>query len=349
MSFVGEEDVMAVNEGFLKTVFREALGVEIETPFLKLPYREAMERYGSDKPDLRFGFELRDLSPLMAGCGFKVFSDAVSSGGSVRAVNIEGAAESFSRKEIDSLAEFVKAYGAKGLAWMKFSGGGIVSPIAKFFSEEELREIRERTGARDGDLLLFAADRDRVVLPALGALRCECARRLGILSPADYRFLWVTEFPLLEYDEEEKRYAAMHHPFTSPVQEDLPLLDVSPGEVRARAYDVVLNGVEIGGGSIRIHQPELQEKMFGVLGFTKEQAWARFGFLMEAFKFGPPPHGGLAYGLDRLVMLMAGRESIRDVIAFPKVQNAAELMSGAPDAVDERQLSELSIRVETPE
>ncbi|MBQ3379595.1 MAG: aspartate--tRNA ligase [Clostridia bacterium] len=345
MSFVDANDVMTANEGFIKRVFKEVLDVELETPFLRMPYKEAMERFGSDKPDTRFGFELKNISDIVKGCGFGVFKNAVEAGGSVRAINVKGYADKISRKEIDSLGEFVKTYRAKGLAWMKVTKDGVSSPIAKFLSDDERAAILSAMDAGENDLLLFVADKDKVVFDALGALRCEVARRLDILDANTYNFLWVTEFPLLEYDEEEGRFVAMHHPFTAPMDEDVEYLDRDPGRVRAKAYDIVLNGVELGGGSIRIFREDMQEKMFSVIGLSKETAAERFGFLLEAFKYGAPPHGGMAYGLDRLVMLMTGSQSIRDVIAFPKVQNASELMSGAPDTVDKKQLDELGIAV----
>ncbi|MBQ1375993.1 MAG: aspartate--tRNA ligase [Clostridia bacterium] len=345
MSFVDAEDVMTANEGFIKRVFKEVLNVELNTPFLRMPYREAMERFGSDKPDTRFGFELKNISDIVKDCGFGVFKNAIEAGGSVRAINVSGYADKISRKEIDSLGEFVKTYRAKGLAWMKVTKDGVSSPVAKFLSEDVLSSILAAMDAHENDLLLFVADKDKVVFDALGALRCEVARRLDILDAGTYNFLWVTEFPLLEYDEEEGRYVAMHHPFTAPMDEDVEYLDTDPGRVRAKAYDIVLNGVELGGGSIRIFREDMQEKMFSVIGLSKETAAERFGFLLEAFKYGAPPHGGMAYGLDRLVMLMTGSQSIRDVIAFPKVQNASELMSGAPDTVDEKQLDELGIAI----
>lgn len=304
-----------------------------------------MERFGSDKPDLRFGYELVNLSDLLANSEFKVFSGAIAQGGSVRAINVKGGAK-FSRKEIDALVEYVKTYRAKGLAWLKqTSDTEFSSSYAKFLSDEENAAIRERMKVEAGDLVLIVADKNKVVFDALGALRCECARRMGILRSDDYKFLWVTEFPLLEYDEEEGRFYAMHHPFTSPMDEDLQYLDSDPGRVRAKAYDIVLNGNEIGGGSIRIHDQQLQSKMFSVLGMTEEQAKEKFGFLLEAFKYGVPPHGGLAFGLDRLVMLVLGIDDIRDVIAFPKVQNASELMTKCPTKADPKALAELNIAV----
>ena len=344
LSFVEAEDVMALNEGLLKRVFHDALGVEIETPFPRLPYREAMARFGSDKPDTRFGMELQDISDIAARCGFKVFAGAVQSGGSVRGIN--ATQSGFSRKEIDALGEYVKTYGAKGLAWINVKDEGVNSPIAKFLSEAEMQEILTRMEAKAGDLLLFVADKDKVVCTALGALRLHLGKKLGRIDESAFSLLWVTEFPQFEYSEEEDRLVAMHHPFTCPMDEDVALLETEPEKVRAKAYDIVLNGNEIGGGSIRIHDSALQERMFRALGFTKEQAWERFGFMMRAFQFGTPPHGGLAYGLDRLAMLLGGRSSIRDVIAFPKVQNASCLMSEAPDVVDARQLEDLHISVQ---
>lgn len=343
MSFVEIDDVISINEQMIVRVFRETLGIEIKTPFLRMPYSEAMERFGSDKPDMRFGLELVNISDLVKDCGFGVFAGAVENGGSVRAINIKGGADKLSRKDLDALGEFVKTYRAKGLAWMVREEGNVRSPIAKFFKEEELTAIFEKTQAEVGDTLVFVADKDSVVFDALGALRCELAKRLGLIDKNKFNLLWVTEFPLLEYSEEEGRYAAKHHPFTAPMDEDLALLDTEPGKVRAKAYDVILNGCELGGGSIRIFNSELQEKMFKVLGFTKEEAWERFGHLMEAFQYGTPPHGGMAYGLDRFVMLLCGADSIREVIAFPKVQNASDLMMNAPDIVDEKQLRELGI------
>jgi len=344
MSFVDVDDVITVNEGFIKRVFKEVLGVDVETPFLRMPYQEAMDRFGSDKPDMRFGMELVDVSDLVRGCGFRVFADAVASGGSVRAVNAKGCG-GFSRKEIDSLSEFVKTYGAKGLAWIAVEESGIRSSIAKFFSEDEMGALLKKVCAEPGDLVLFVADKNQVVYDSLGALRVEIAKRLGILNDKEFKFLWVTEFPLFEFDEEEDRWVAKHHPFTSPMDEDIEFLESDPGRVRSKAYDIVLNGTEIGGGSIRIHMQDLQQRMFRLLGLSREEAQAKFGYLLEAFKYGVPPHGGMAYGLDRLVMLMAGRNSIRDVIAFPKVQNASDLMIEAPDAVDPKQLEELHLKV----
>ena len=345
MSFVERDDVIAVNEGLLQRLWKELLGVDIPTPFRRMTYREAMDRYGSDKPDLRFGLELVDLSDTLRGCGFKVFASALEEGGSVRAINVKGGAQKLSRKEIDSLGEYVKTYRAKGLAWARL-GEQTTSSFAKFLSEQEFAAVLSAAGAQEGDVVLIVADaKPAVVFDSLGALRCEVARRLGLIDEGKWEFLWVTDFPLLEYDEEQGRYVAMHHPFTAPMDEDLPKLDSDPGSVRAKAYDCVLNGYEIGGGSIRIYNTELQSKMFDLRGLSKEQTQRRFGFLLEAFDYGTPPHGGLAFGLDRLVMLLAGEDNIRNVIAFPKVQNASELMSGAPDTVDDSQLEELSIKV----
>ncbi len=343
MSFVDADDVMAVNEGFLQTLFAETLDVDIKLPLPRLTWAEAMERYGSDKPDTRFGLELVNVSEQVKGCGFSVFEGAVTEGGSVRALVVPGGSERFSRKEIDSLADVVKTYRAKGLAWINYKADGVQSPFAKFMGEESFAALVKRLGMKEGDIAFFVADKDETVFAALGALRLHLGNKLGLIDPGKYNLLWVTEFPLLEWNEENSRFVAMHHPFTSPMDEDLALLDTDPAKVRAKAYDIVLNGVEIGGGSIRIHSQELQEKMFSVLGFTKEESWNRFGFLLDAFRFGPPPHGGLAYGLDRIAMLICGCGSIRDVIAFPKVQNASCPLTGAPDTVDAKQLAELHI------
>jgi len=332
---------MAYNESLLQSVFQTVLQQVIATPFPRITYKEAMERYGSDKPDTRFGMELHDLSEMLSECEFGVFSNAIEKGGSVRAIAVIGGA-AFSRKEIDALGDFAKGMGAGGLAWASWGTEGIKSSFAKFFTPEQLSEICRAAGAVEGDLVLFMADNNSLVFNVLGALRLETARKLNLIPDTNH-LLWVTEFPLLEYSEEDKRFTACHHPFTSPMDEDIPLLDTHPEKVRAKAYDVVWNGVELGGGSIRIHQAELQEKMFGILGFTQEQAWERFGFLLEAFQYGVPPHGGLAYGLDRMAMLMANASSIRDVIAFPKVQNASCPLTNAPGTVDVAQLQELSI------
>ena len=346
LSFVEEDDVIAVNEGFLSRLFKEELGVEISLPLRRFPYQEAMDRFGSDKPDTRFELELVDVSDIVRGCGFGVFAGAVENGGSVRCINVKGAAEKISRREIDALTEHVKTYKAKGLAWLTMKAEGPQASFAKFLTPEQLQGICERAGAQTGDILFFVADKNSVVYASLGALRLELAKRLGLIEPNTYDLLWVTDFPLLEWDEDEGRFFAMHHPFTHPKDEDIDKLESDPGAVHAKAYDIVLNGNEIGGGSIRIHSSELQERMFTALGFSKEEAWRRFGFLMEAFKYGTPPHGGLAYGLDRLAMLLAGASSIRDVIAFPKVQNASCPMTDAPDPVDEKQLRELHIKLD---
>ena len=350
MSFVDEEDVMSVNEGFVKHVFQEVLGKEVQTPFRRVNYQEAMSRYGSDKPDTRFGLELCDLTGLVKDTEFKVFRGAVDGGGSVRAINAKGAAGKLSRKEVDKLADFVKTYRAKGLAFTRLTPEGESSSYEKFLTPDEAKAIRERLGAETGDVLLIVADpKDQVVFDSLGALRVRLAKQLDLIPPGSFDFLWVTQFPLFEYDEEEGRYAAKHHPFTSPMLEDLDKMESDPANCRARAYDMVINGCEVGGGSIRITDPEVQERMFQALGFTPERARAQFGFLIDAFKYGAPPHGGMAYGLDRLVMLMLDRDSIRDVIAFPKVQNASELMTGCPDTVEDKSLQELSIRIALPE
>ena len=345
MSFVNEDDVMRMHEGFLKFMFKEFYGIDLGGDFIRMPYAEAMDRFGSDKPDIRFGFELKNLSDILAGTEFKVFAGAIAGGGSVRAINVEGGA-SMSRKEIDALVEFVKTYKAKGLAWLKWAANGdISSSYAKFLTEAENEAIKARMEAKPGDLILIVADKNSVVFDALGALRCHCAKKMGLCDPKDFKFLWVTEFPLLEYSEEDGRFYAKHHPFTMPMEEDLQYIDTDPGRVRAKAYDIVLNGTELGGGSIRIHSGEIQSKMFEVLGFTPEDAQEKFGFLLEAFKYGVPPHGGLAFGLDRLVALSIGLEDIRDVIAFPKVQNASELMTKCPSPADEKALAELSIAI----
>ena len=347
MSFVEQDDVIAVNEGFLQRVFKEVLDIDIQLPLPRLTWREAMDRFGSDKPDTRFGFEIRDISDIAANCGFGVFKGAIEAGGTVRLININGYADKFPRKEIDKLADFVKTYRAKGLAWMKLAADGtMTSSFAKFLTEEEIAAIKARADMHENDVLFVVADAsEQTALVSLGALRCELAKRLGLAKKDDFKLLWVTEFPQFEYSEEEDRLVAMHHPFTAPMDEDIPLLDTDPAKVRAKAYDIILNGCELGGGSIRIHDPELQTKMFEALGFTEERAKEQFGHLITAFSYGAPPHGGLAYGLDRLCMLLAGLDSIRDVIAFPKVQNASDLMMSCPDVVDDKQLDELSIAV----
>ena len=345
MSFVDEDSVMRMHEGFLKFMFKEFYNIDLGGDFIRMPYAEAMERFGSDKPDIRFGFELKNLSSLLTNTEFKVFAGAIAAGGSVRGINVKGGA-SFTRKEIDALGEFVKSYRAKGLAWLKWNESGeISSSYAKFLTEAENESIKTALDAAPGDLLLIVADKDSVVFDSLGALRCHCADKLGLLDPMEFKFLWVTEFPLLEYSEEDGRFYAKHHPFTMPMDEDLQYIDSDPGRVRAKASDIVLNGTELGGGSIRIHSAEIQAKMFEVLGFTTEDANTKFGFLLDAFKYGVPPHGGLAFGLDRLVALSLGLTDIRDVIAFPKVQNASELMSKCPAETDEKSLAELGIAI----
>ena len=345
MSFVDIDDIITINEGFLKRLWHEILGVEIETPIPRLAWREAMDRFGSDKPDMRFGLELCDISDIAGSCGFKVFSEPVASGGSVRMIYVPGGGV-MPRKQIDTLVEFVKTYGAKGLAWTKLGeDGSITSSFSKFLNDSENNAILDRAGAGPGGLVLIVGDqKNDVVFASLGALRCECAKRLELIPDNIYEFVWITEFPLFEYSEEEGRFVAEHHPFTAPMDEDTELLENDKANCRAKAYDIVLNGTELGGGSIRISTPELQERMFRALGFSDEDAAERFGHLINAFKFGAPPHGGIAYGLDRLVMHLAGLGSIRDVIAFPKVQNASELMTGCPDVVDDKQLQELSIQ-----
>lgn len=343
MSFVSEDDVMTINEGFLKKLMHEHKGIDIETPFPRMTWQEAMDRYGSDKPDTRFGMELCDITDCVRDMDFVVFKSAIESGGSVRAINTEG--HSFSRKEIDHLTEFVKTYKAKGLVYITFGEEGVKSSASKFLTDDVLAKIKEKTGAKTGDTLFIVADKNKIVYDALGALRCEVGRRAGVIDKDKFNFLWVTEFPLLEWSEEDERFYAMHHPFTAPMDEDIEYIESDPGRVRARAYDIVLNGVELGGGSIRINNSELQDRMFKCLGFTEEEAQVRFGFLINAFRFGAPPHGGMAYGLDRLCMLIQRLDNIRDVIAFPKVQNASELMSNAPDGVDPAQLKELHIAI----
>ncbi|NLK38154.1 MAG: aspartate--tRNA ligase [Epulopiscium sp.] len=346
LSFVDEEDIMDINERMMKKVFWELLNVEITLPIPRMTYQEAMERFGSDKPDIRFGMELVNISDVVSGTDFAVFKGALEQGGSVRAINAKGCGN-FPRKQIDSLVEFVKTYRAKGLAWISIQpDGSIKSQIAKFFSEETMQAIIDKMQGEPGDLILICADKDKVVFDSLGALRVELSKRLELTNPKDYKFLWVTEFPMLEWDEEENRYVAVHHPFTAPMDEDLELLETDPGKVRAKAYDIVLNGYELGGGSIRIHRRDIQQKMFELLGFAPEDAQERFGYLLDAFQYGVPPHGGLAFGLDRIVMLMTGASSIRDVIAFPKVKDASCPMSGAPNIVDQKQLDELCIAIQ---
>lgn len=349
LSFVDVDDVLDVNERLLKKLFKEICDYDLQLPIQRMTWREAMDRFGSDKPDLRFGMELKNVSETVKDCQFVVFKGALENGGSVRGINAEGQA-GMPRKKIDALVEYAKGFGAKGLAYLAVNeDGSYKSSFAKFMTEEELSALVKAMDGKPGDLLLFAADKDKVVFDVLGNLRLELARQLDLLKKDDFKFLWVTEFPLLEYSEEQGRFVAMHHPFTMPMEEDLELIDTNPGAVRAKAYDIVLNGTEMGGGSIRIHQSDIQSKMFEVLGFTEEQAKDQFGFLLDAFKYGVPPHAGLAYGLDRMVMLMVGADSIRDVIAFPKVKDASCLMTEAPSPVDEKQLKELGIEVSEEE
>ena len=345
LSFVDEDDVMDVNERLLQKIFKEVLDVDVELPIQRMTWQEAMDRFGSDKPDLRFGMELHDVSEVVKGCGFGVFTGALENGGSVRGINAKGQG-AMPRKKIDALVKFAKDFGAKGLAYLCINEDGTYkSSFAKFMTEEELDALVKAMDGEAGDLLLFAADKNKIVWDVLGNLRLEIARNLDLLDKNVYKFLWVTEFPEFEYSEEQGRYVAMHHPFTMPMEEDIPLLKTNPEKVRARAYDIVLNGTELGGGSIRIHQDDVQETMFEALGFTKEKANEQFGFLINAFKYGVPPHAGLAYGLDRLIMLMAKQDSIRDDIAFPKVKDASCLMTDAPNAVDDKQLQELCLDV----
>ena len=344
MSFVTEDDVMAMNEGLVKRVFREVLGVDVETPFRRMPYSEAMARYGSDKPDTRFGLELQDVTDVLRESGFAVFKSAVEAGGSVRLINAKGLAGALTRKEIDKLVDVAKTYGAKGLAYTRLTADGVTSSFEKFLSEEEKAALHKAAGAETGDVLLVVADaKNSTVFAALGALRLAVANKCGLIDPDKFNFLWVTDFPFFEYSEEEGRWMAMHHPFTMPRAEDLDKVESDPGSVRALAYDMVLNGCELGGGSIRINDPAVQDRMLKALGFSEERARESFGFLMDAYQYGAPPHGGMAFGFDRMVMLMLKRDSIRDVIAFPKVQNAGEPMSGCPETVEEKQLRELSI------
>ena len=345
LSFVDVDDVIAVNERLLKFICKDAIGLDVQLPIARMTWQEAMDRFGSDKPDTRFGMELVDVSKTVAGCGFGVFTSALENGGSVRGINAKGQAE-MPRKKIDALVEFAKGYGAKGLAYLcVLPDGSYKSSFAKFMTEEQLKALVEAMDAEPGDLLLFAADKNSVVWNVLGGLRLELGRQLNLIDNSKFNFLWITEFPLFEWSEEENRYMAMHHPFTMPMEEDLAMLETEPGKVRAKAYDIVLNGTELGGGSVRISDDKIQERMFEALGFTKESAYERFGFLLDAFKYGVPPHAGLAYGLDRLVMLLTGADSIREVIAFPKVKDASCLMTEAPNVVDQKQLDELGISI----
>lgn len=349
LSFVDVDDVIDVNERLLAKLFKEVIGVDVQLPIQRMTYKEAMERFGSDKPDLRFGMELCDVTDVVKDCEFVVFKNAIEAGGSVHGINAEGQG-AMPRKKIDALVDFAKGYGAKGLAYIAIHEDGTMkSSFAKFMKDEEMQALVEKMNGKPGDLLLFAADKSKLVYDVLGALRLEIADQLGLLKKDEYRFVWITEFPLLEWSEELGRYQAMHHPFTMPMEEDLQYIESDPGRVRAKAYDIVLNGTEIGGGSVRIHQDDIQEMMFKALGFTMERAYDQFGFLLNAFKYGVPPHAGLAYGLDRLVMLMAQEDSIRDVIAFPKVKDASCLMSEAPNTVDAKQLEELGIAIAKPE
>ena len=346
LSFVDVDDVIGVNERLIAQVFKETMDVEVQLPIQRMTYKEAMDRFGSDKPDLRFGVELQDLTEIVTGCGFAVFENAIANGGTVRAINAKGMGD-LGRKQIDALVKYGQDFGAKGVAWHQIkTDGEEKSSFAKFLSEETLAAIKDKVGADKDDLIMIVADKPSVVFATLGALRLEVARRLNLINEDEFRFVWITEFPLLEYDEEAGRYVAMHHPFTMPMDEDLALMDTNPGAVRAKAYDLALNGCELGGGSIRIYQNDVQKRMFNLLGFTDEQAEDRFGFLLNAFKYGVPPHGGLAFGLDRMIMLMCKADSIRDVIAFPKVKDASCLMTNAPDVVDQKQLDELALAIQ---
>lgn len=344
MSFVNRDDVIGTMEGLIAAIFKAALNVDVALPMARLTYSEALRRFGVDNPDLRFGLELVDLTEQVAGCGFKVFADMAAGGGLVKAINVKNGAD-FSRKDLDGFTDFVKIYGAKGLAWVKVTADGWQSPIAKFFTEDELKALNQTLDAEVGDLLLFVADTPGITNEALGRLRGHLGQRLGLADKNQYRFVWVTDFPLLEWDAEAGRHMAVHHPFTSPLEEDIPLLDTEPGKVRAQAYDLVLNGSEVGGGSVRIHDQTVQSRMFELLGIGEDEAREKFGFLLDALNFGAPPHGGIAFGLDRLMMILTGADSIRDVIAFPKTQKATCLLSDAPNVVDDKQLKELGIKL----
>jgi len=344
MSFMPLQEFQNLMEEMMAGLLKETIGYEVERPFLRISYQEAMERYGSDKPDIRFGLELRDASEVLKDSQFKVFANAINNGGQVKGINAKGCAN-YSRKDIDSLTEYVARYGAKGLAWLAFKDGEVKGSIAKFLTENELEQIKAIFEVEPEDLLLFVADSKKVVTDSLGNLRQELARKLNLISKDEYKFLWITDFPLLSYDEEEQRYVSEHHPFTMPKVEDLELLDTDPSKIRAQAYDMVLNGYELGGGSMRIYKQDIQEKIFTTLGFSKEEAWDKFGFLLEAFEYGTPPHGGIAFGLDRLVMILAKRTNLRDTIAFPKTANANCLLTGAPSLVDIKQLDELHLEI----
>lgn len=348
-SFLTQDEILDMMERMMTKVMKDAKGVEVSAPFPRMKYADAMARYGSDKPDTRFEMELTDLSEFAAGCGFKVFTSAVESGGQVKAINAKGAASKYSRKDIDALTEFVKVYGAKGLAWLKVEEDGLKGPIAKFFGEEDASVLMNTLEATAGDLLLFVADKKSVVADSLGALRLRLGKELELIDESKFNFLWVTDWPLLEYDEDADRYFAAHHPFTMPFREDVELLETAPEKARAQAYDLVLNGYELGGGSLRIYERDVQEKMFKALGFSQEEAQEQFGFLLEAFEYGTPPHGGIALGLDRLVMLLAGRTNLRDTIAFPKTASASCLLTEAPSPVAEAQLEELNLKLNVKE
>ncbi|MGM0844125.1 MAG: aspartate--tRNA ligase [Bacillota bacterium] len=349
MSFMDQEEIIALVEKMMRKLMKDVKGMEITEAFPRMTYQDAMSRYGSDKPDTRFAMELIDVSESVKDSGFKVFSSTVASGGEVKLINVKGGAEKYSRKDIDGLTEFTSRYGAKGLAWMKVEEAELKGPISKFFSPEEQSSLREYASAQQGDLLLFVADKKSVVADALGALRMKLGKELGLIDESKFNFLWVTDWPLLEYDEEDGRYYAAHHPFTMPVRSEVDMLETDPANVRAQAYDLVLNGYELGGGSLRIYERDIQEKMFEVLGFSKEEAREQFGFLLEAFEYGTPPHGGIALGLDRLVMLLAGRSNLRDTIAFPKTASASDLLTAAPSEVDTAQLDELGLSLKNGE
>lgn len=344
-SFMDREDLLAMMENMMAKIMKETKGIEIETPFPRLTYDDAMNRYGSDKPDTRFGLELVELTDIVKDSQFKVFTNAIKNGGIVKGLNVKGVADKMSRKEIDDLAGFVAVYGAKGLAWLKVEEDELKGPIAKFFNEEETKNLREALNAEPGDLLFFGADKKEIVFDSLGALRLKFGKDLGLIDESKFNFVWIVDFPLVEYDEDEKRYVALHHPFTSPKREDISLLETDPASVRAEAYDLVLNGYELGGGSMRIYERDVQEKMFKALGFSEEEAKEQFGFLLDAFEYGTPPHGGIALGLDRLIMLLAGRSNLRDTIAFPKTQSASCLLTNAPSEVSEAQLKELNLSI----